>query len=163
MGAPQHPGRSTGGPPPSDQQPSPRTAAAASMLRRGPFTSTVVKTVGPGAELRSEGGQHAGEPGCAGVVLELDLQRVRRRAGREPPLLPVVPPAFTVLGILPGTTVGSLPGALDCRCHDNHFPGTEGRTASHDISRAESPDPATMLTHPGSSRYGTETANTCTG
>ena len=35
MGAPQHPGRSTGGPPPSDQQPSPRIAAAASMLRRG--------------------------------------------------------------------------------------------------------------------------------
>jgi len=35
MGAPQHPGRSTGGPPPSDQQPSPRLAAAVSMLRRG--------------------------------------------------------------------------------------------------------------------------------
>ena len=35
MGAPQHPGRSTEGPPPSDQQPSPRIAAAASMLRRG--------------------------------------------------------------------------------------------------------------------------------
>ena len=35
MGAPQHPGRSTGGRPPSDQQPSPRIAAAVSMLRRG--------------------------------------------------------------------------------------------------------------------------------
>ena len=35
MGAPQHPGRSTGGRPPSDSQPSPRIAAAVSMLRRG--------------------------------------------------------------------------------------------------------------------------------
>ena len=35
MGAPQHPGRSTGGPPPSDREPSPRIAVAASMLRRG--------------------------------------------------------------------------------------------------------------------------------